>query len=115
MVATHSNNRRSSNMALRLFHEMRLANVMPDEVTTCSVLLACGDVGAFCTGEMVHDLIERNRIEKDLILLSTCMPSVGIIVTLRASNSMNYKDVLPWSPMIMEPGNLGLGVIIAPI
>lgn len=39
----------SSNDALRLFHEMQLANVVPNKVTMVSVLLACGDVRALGT------------------------------------------------------------------
>ncbi|CBI41082.3 unnamed protein product, partial [Vitis vinifera] len=57
-----------SNEALRLFHEMQLANVLPDKVTMVSVLSACGDVGALGMGKMIHECIERNRIEIDLKL-----------------------------------------------
>ncbi|RVW33608.1 Pentatricopeptide repeat-containing protein [Vitis vinifera] len=50
MIAAYAKTRQS-NEALRLFHEMQLANVLPDKVTMVSVLSACGDVGALGMGE----------------------------------------------------------------
>ncbi|CAD5167835.1 unnamed protein product [Musa acuminata subsp. malaccensis] len=47
MIPAYAQSRRS-NEALRLFHEMQLANVVPDEVTMVSVLSACSDIGAAC-------------------------------------------------------------------
>lgn len=79
MIPAYAQSRRP-NEALRLFHEMQLANVVPDEVTMVSVLSACSDIGALGMGKAMHKPIERNRIKVDLLWL-TCMPSVMILRT----------------------------------
>ncbi|KAH7857940.1 hypothetical protein Vadar_018107 [Vaccinium darrowii] len=47
---------------------MQLANVVPDKVIFVRVLLACGYVGAFGMGKMVHEFIESSRFHIDLKL-----------------------------------------------
>ncbi|KAH7857186.1 hypothetical protein Vadar_009956 [Vaccinium darrowii] len=47
---------------------MQLANVVPDKVIFVRVLLACGYVGAFGMGKMVHEFIENSRFHIDLKL-----------------------------------------------
>ncbi|XP_059624809.1 pentatricopeptide repeat-containing protein At5g66520-like [Cornus florida] len=104
---------RQSNEALRLFHEMQVANIVPDKITMVSVLCACGDVGALGMGKMVHECIERNRIEIDLKLGTALVDMYGkcgdIDSSMRVFNQMNKRDVFAWSAMIMGLANHGLG------
>ncbi|PSS04659.1 Pentatricopeptide repeat-containing protein [Actinidia chinensis var. chinensis] len=99
--------------ALRLFHEMQLANVVPDKVTMLGVLLACGEVGALHMGTMVHEYIERSKTEID-IKLGTALVDMyakcgDIYSSLRVFNLMNEKDVFAWSAVIVGLANHGLG------
>ena len=112
MIAAYAKTRQS-NEALRLFHEMQLANVLPDKVTMVSVLSACGDVGALGMGKMIHECIERNRIEIDLKLGTSLVDMYAkcgdIDNSLRVFNGMNNRDVFAWSAMIMGLANHGFG------
>ncbi|KAK9268155.1 hypothetical protein L1049_010597 [Liquidambar formosana] len=112
MIAAYAKSRQS-NEALMLFHEMQLANVMPDKVTMVSVLSACGDVGALGMGKMVHEYIERNRIEIDLKLGTSLVDMYAkcgdIDNSLKVFNRMDERDVLAWSAIIMGLANHGFG------
>ncbi|KAA8519187.1 hypothetical protein F0562_013442 [Nyssa sinensis] len=112
MIATYAKSRQS-NKALRLFHEMQLANVVPDKVTMVSVLCACGDVGALGMGKMVHEFIERNRIEIDLKLGTSLVDMYAkcgdIDNSMGVFDRMSNRDVFAWSAMIMGLANHGFG------
>ena len=95
------------------FHEMQLANILPDKVTMVSVLSACGDLGALGMGKMVHEYIKRNRVEVDVKLgtsLADMYAKCGDIDnSLKVFNGMNNRDVFAWSGMIMGLANHGHG------
>ncbi|MFS7904939.1 putative tetratricopeptide-like helical domain superfamily [Helianthus anomalus] len=102
-----------STEAIRLFNEMRLAKIFPDNITIVSVLSACGDLGALGTGKMVHRYIERNRIEID-VKLGTSLVNMyakcgDIDNALKVFNGLKDKDVFLWSAMITGLANHGYG------
>ncbi|CAL0330712.1 unnamed protein product [Lupinus luteus] len=99
--------------ALRLFHDMQSANVVPDRITIISVLSACGNVGALGMGKMIHEYIERNGIEMD-VKLGTCLLDMyakcgDIDNALMVFHLMDKKDIFTWSVMIMGLANHGFG------
>ncbi|XP_058070660.1 pentatricopeptide repeat-containing protein At1g08070, chloroplastic-like [Magnolia sinica] len=112
MITAYARSRQSTE-ALRLFREMQLSKVVPDGVTMVSVLSACGDVGALTIGKMVHDFIERSGIEVDVKLATSLVDMYAkcgdIENSLKIFNSMNVKDVLNWSAMIMGLAFHGYG------
>ncbi|WOK96061.1 Pentatricopeptide repeat-containing protein [Canna indica] len=114
MISAYAQSRQS-NEALRLFHEMQLAKVAPDEVTMVSVLSACGDTGALGMGRAMHRLIERNRIEVDLRLGTALVDMYAkcgdIENSLKVFYALNKRDVLTWSAMIIGLANHGLGQV----
>ncbi|MED6219486.1 hypothetical protein PIB30_036267 [Stylosanthes scabra] len=105
--------RQQSNEALKLFHEMQVANVVPDRVTMSSVLSACASLGALGMGKMIHEYIERNGIGVDMklgtSLLDTYAKCGDIDNALRMFEQLNHKDVFTWSVMIMGLANHGFG------
>ncbi|KAF8414234.1 hypothetical protein HHK36_002234 [Tetracentron sinense] len=114
MIAAYAKTRQS-NEALRLFHEMQLANLMPDSVTMASVVSACGDVGALGMGKMIHEYIERNRIEIDMKLGTSLVDMYAkcgdIDLSLRVFGKMDNRDVFTWSAMIIGLANHGYGEV----
>ncbi|OVA20175.1 Pentatricopeptide repeat [Macleaya cordata] len=110
MISAYAKNRQS-NEALRLFHKMQLANVKPDKVTMVSVLSACGEMGALNMGKMIHEYIERNRIEVDVKLGTSLVDMYAkcgdITNSLEVFNKMHLRDVLTWSSMIIGLANHG--------
>ncbi|MCL7045514.1 hypothetical protein MKW94_019532 [Papaver nudicaule] len=85
---------RDSNGALRLLHEIQLANVKPDKVTMVGVLAACG--------EMVY---HTNQIEVDLKLGTSLVDMYAkcgdITNSLEVFNKIGLRDFLTWSAMII--------------
>ncbi|KAI3440208.1 DYW_deaminase domain-containing protein [Psidium guajava] len=104
---------RQSNEALKLFHEMQLSNVVPDSITMVSVLAACGDIGALGMGKMIHEYIQRTRIEVDMKLGTSLVDMYAkcgdIDSSLRVYNLMDRRDVLTWSSAILGLANHGSG------
>lgn len=104
---------RQSNEALKLFHEMQLANVVPDNVTMVSVLAACGDIGALGMGKMIHEYIQRTRIEVDMKLGTSLVDMYAKCGDMDSSlcvfNRMDRRDVLTWSSAILGLANHGSG------
>nr|DAD20267.1 TPA_asm: hypothetical protein HUJ06_021730 [Nelumbo nucifera] len=114
MISAYAKSRQS-NEALRLFHDMQLAKVMPDGITMVSVLSACGDIGALGMGKMVHEYIERSGIKIDVKLGTSLVDMYAkcgdIDNSLVVFSKMDVKDVLTWSSMIMGLANHGLGEV----
>ncbi|XP_028797023.1 pentatricopeptide repeat-containing protein At5g66520-like [Neltuma alba] len=108
-----SEQRQQSNQALKLFHDMQLANVAPDKITLISVLNACGNVGALGMGKMIHEYIERNRIGIDMKLGTSLLDMYAkcgdIDSSVRIFEGLKEKDIFTWSVMIMGFSNHGLG------
>ncbi|XP_072976408.1 pentatricopeptide repeat-containing protein At5g66520-like [Typha angustifolia] len=114
MISAYAQSRQS-NEALKLFHEMQLVNVVPDEVTMVSVLSACGDTGALGVGLVIHKFIERNSIEIDLRLGTSLVDMYSkcgdIDNALIVFHKLRKRDVLAWSSMIIGLANHGLGKV----
>ncbi|XP_074343760.1 pentatricopeptide repeat-containing protein At1g74630-like isoform X1 [Apium graveolens] len=112
MIAACAKSRCSSN-ALKLFREMQLSNVVPDQVTMVSVLCACGDIGALGMGKMIHEYIKRSGIEIDIRLGTSIVDMYAkcgdIDNAMCCFKQMSKKDVFAWSAMIMGLANHGSG------
>ncbi|KAL4398252.1 hypothetical protein HN51_002862 [Arachis hypogaea] len=110
---TDVEHRQQSNEALKLFHEMQVANVVPDRVTMLSVLSVCASLGALGMGKMVHEYIERNEIGIDMKLGTSLLDMYAkcgdIDNALRMFELLDHKDVFTWSVMIMGLANHGFG------
>ncbi|XP_023767215.1 pentatricopeptide repeat-containing protein At5g66520 [Lactuca sativa] len=104
---------KQSHEALNLFHDMQLANFLPDKITIVSVLSACGDLCALTTGMKVHKYIIQNRIEIDIKLATSLVNMYAkcgdINTALKVFNGIKKKDVFLWSAMIMGFSNHGYG------
>ncbi|XP_038988634.1 pentatricopeptide repeat-containing protein At5g66520-like [Phoenix dactylifera] len=114
MISAYAQSRQSSG-ALRLFHEMQLANVAPDKVTMVSVLSACSDLGALSMGKVIHKFIERKGIEVDVRLGTSLVDMYAkcgdIDSSLGLFHKLSERDVLTWSSMIIGLANHGLGMV----
>uniref|UniRef100_A0A7N0ULG8 DYW domain-containing protein n=1 Tax=Kalanchoe fedtschenkoi TaxID=63787 RepID=A0A7N0ULG8_KALFE len=115
MIAAYAKSRQS-NEALKLFHEMQLANVVvPDRITMVSVLSACGDAGALGMGKMAHEFIVRNKIGIDLKLGTALVDMYArcgdMDISMRVFNEMNSRDVFAWSAIIMGLGSHGFAEV----
>ncbi|KAL8225710.1 hypothetical protein R6Q57_018267 [Mikania cordata] len=93
------------NSALKLFREMQVNNLDPDQVTLTVALSACADLGALDMGKWIHNFICRNnKMNKDLSLYNSLLnmyTKCGDIETAKKTfNSIKEKDVTTWTSMI---------------
>ncbi|RVW15486.1 Pentatricopeptide repeat-containing protein [Vitis vinifera] len=56
------------NEALEIYYRFRNLGVVPDSYTMSSVLRACGGLGSVEEGDIIHGLIEKIGIKKDVIV-----------------------------------------------
>ncbi|XAR50032.1 hypothetical protein NMG60_11004244 [Bertholletia excelsa] len=94
------------NRALRLFREMQMDKIEPDQVTLTVALSACADLGALDMGEWIRTYIHRRKeLQRDLSLnnaLINMYAKCGDIGTARnLFESMRKKDVTTWTSMIV--------------
>ncbi|KAK8944880.1 Pentatricopeptide repeat-containing protein [Platanthera zijinensis] len=104
---------RKPSEALKLFYEMQLHGIVPDSITMLTVLSACGDLGVLGMGKEIHRLIKTDGITVDVKLGTALIDMYArcgdIENSLGVFNSMDEKDVLAWSAMIIGLANHGLG------
>ncbi|KAK7312235.1 hypothetical protein VNO77_35959 [Canavalia gladiata] len=90
--------------ALRVFWDMLLGNIVPDEFTLTSVLSACARIGTLDQGRLVHQYIECNNINLNAVIgtaLVDMYAKCGCIdEALRVFEILPIKDVYTWTTII---------------
>ncbi|MQL71167.1 hypothetical protein Taro_003443 [Colocasia esculenta] len=93
------------NKALKLFREMQMEEVKPNEVTIVCVLSACSQLGALELGRWVHSYVgKKNNIRLNAILGSALVDMYSKCGSLedaqRVFREMNERDVVSYNSMI---------------
>ncbi|KAL4559301.1 hypothetical protein LXL04_031439 [Taraxacum kok-saghyz] len=93
------------NTALKLFREMQIEKLDPDQVTLTVALSACADLGALDMGKWIHNFIRRTKnLNKDISLYNALLnmyTKCGDIETAKTLfNAIKNKDVTTWTSMI---------------
>ncbi|KAH7297152.1 hypothetical protein KP509_26G056100 [Ceratopteris richardii] len=101
--------------ALQLFKEMQRQGIVPDEVTYSCVLKACGLMGAFGEGKLIHDQCSKEA-EADIILANTLIDMYINCGNLEAAHklfdTLPNRDVISWNLMITAYANGGQANIV---
>ncbi|KAF3777871.1 Pentatricopeptide repeat-containing protein [Nymphaea thermarum] len=89
---------------VRLFGEMRVLDIQPDEVTLICVLTACGRVGDLGLGEWIHGHIEEVGVKPSRNLVTALVDMYGkcgqLDTARRLFDGMPERDVVAWSALI---------------
>eukprot|EP01018_Ginkgo_biloba_P030650 Gb_26653 [translate_table: standard] len=103
MIAGYAHNG-YANEALSIFHQMRLADVIPNRVTVVSVLPACADLAALQEGKGIHVYTIKKGFESDISVgtaLVAMYAKCGLLELARKLfDRMPKRDVLSWNTMI---------------
>eukprot|EP01018_Ginkgo_biloba_P030656 Gb_29990 [translate_table: standard] len=103
MITGYAQNGYASD-ALRLFHQMQLTGVKPNQVTILGVLPACADLAALQEGECIHDYIIKNSFESDLsvgtALVAMYAKCGSIRLVRQIFQRMHKRDLVSWNAMI---------------
>ncbi|KAF5190109.1 Pentatricopeptide repeat-containing protein [Thalictrum thalictroides] len=105
MISAYVDNGKPSR-ALKLFKEMKMENVEPDQVTVTVALSACADLGALEMGAWIHSYIRRKRgFRADLCLnnaiLNMYVKCGDVGAARRMFDGLSRRDVTTWTSMIV--------------
>jgi len=93
-----------SQEALRLFYEMMLTGVRPDQFTFSSVLLACASLAAVEYGKEVHENIIKNGFQSDVFVGNALVDMYAkcgrIADAQKMFENMLERDLVSWNAMI---------------
>ncbi|XP_057467886.1 pentatricopeptide repeat-containing protein At3g26630, chloroplastic [Actinidia eriantha] len=112
MISGYARNRRPYE-AFELFWRMQLDNVMPNEFTLVSLLVACAELGSLRLGRWIHDFALKNGFEFGVFLGTALIDMYSKCGSLEDANqvfdSMQVKSTATWNSMITSLGVHGRG------
>ncbi|XP_043706680.1 putative pentatricopeptide repeat-containing protein At1g74400 [Telopea speciosissima] len=105
LISAYVNNGKP-NKALKIFRQMQVDNVEPDQVTVTVALSACADLGALDMGEWIHAYVCRYQgVEADLCLNNALINMYAKCGDIRKARRLfdrvKQKDVATWTSMIV--------------
>ncbi|KAF2302460.1 hypothetical protein GH714_036423 [Hevea brasiliensis] len=99
--------------AIKLFCDMRIAGVCPDQIALASVLSACAELTVMEFGQQVHATIIRSGLESSLSvdnsLLTMYAKCGGIEDANHVFDSMETRNVISWTALIVGYAKNGRG------
>eukprot|EP01018_Ginkgo_biloba_P013185 Gb_32447 [translate_table: standard] len=99
--------------ALKLFAQMRRADIQPDEFTFASVLPACATLAALEQGKEIHEEIIKGGFQSDAFVEGALVDMYAKCGSLEIArdlfDKMHQPDVVSWTAMIAGYGMLGCG------
>eukprot|EP01018_Ginkgo_biloba_P003034 Gb_26694 [translate_table: standard] len=103
MVAGYAQNERGDE-ALKLFSEMHLSGMKPNQFTLWSLLRACASLGTLDEGKRIHSLIIKSGVESDVFvgsaLVDTYTKCRSVEDARHMFDIMPRENVLSWNSMI---------------
>uniref|UniRef100_A0A7N1A0T5 DYW domain-containing protein n=1 Tax=Kalanchoe fedtschenkoi TaxID=63787 RepID=A0A7N1A0T5_KALFE len=98
--------------ALEMYNQLRGIGIVPDLFSVSSVLPACGGVLAFNDGEIVHGLVHKIGIGKDVLVsngLLSMYRKFGMLMEFRRIfDEMIVRDVVSWNTFVCGLSESGL-------
>lgn len=90
--------------SLALFRKMQSEKIQPDEIMLVNVLSACAQTGALDQGKYIHLLIDRFKINFDIVLgtaLVDMYAKCGALhLALQVFEKMRRRNIFTWNAMI---------------
>ncbi|KAI5068715.1 hypothetical protein GOP47_0017060 [Adiantum capillus-veneris] len=104
MIFTYLENERGFD-TLEILELMQSRGMKADKVTLLSCAMACGSIGAFEQGKLIHELIVRDAFESDILVGTTLVDMYSKFGSLdEASNVFNRlanPNVVSWTALIV--------------
>lgn len=90
--------------ALEVFCEMRVAGVVPNEVTLASVLSACVRLGAIRIGKMIHGAVIKGGLEGFVLVSTNLIHLYAVCSSLGDAefvfDGMTEQNIVTWNVML---------------
>ncbi|OVA17321.1 Pentatricopeptide repeat [Macleaya cordata] len=112
MISGYARNKQPQE-AFELFRRMQLDNVMPNEYTLVSLLVACTELGSLKLGCWIHDFAHKNGFELGVFLGTALIDMYSKCGSLedarKVFDKMPIKSTVTWNSMITSLGVHGRG------
>ncbi|KAK4738673.1 hypothetical protein R3W88_002370 [Solanum pinnatisectum] len=99
--------------ALKLFYEMRMAEIKPDQIIIASVLSSCSELALLELGQQVHADFIKSGLGASLSVdnsLMTMYANCGCLEDAKkVFNSMQMHNVISWTALIVAYAQNGKG------
>ncbi|KAK4584238.1 hypothetical protein RGQ29_022111 [Quercus rubra] len=90
--------------ALKLFHEMQVASIKPDNVALVSSLSACAHLGSLDEGRWIHTYIDKNGIKIDpilgCVLIDMYVKCGDMDEALKVFRKLEKRSISAWTAII---------------
>ncbi|KAL5976891.1 hypothetical protein ACLOJK_021227 [Asimina triloba] len=121
LIAGYVGNNQASE-AIRVFKEMELAGVEPNEITMVNVLVACAELRDLETGKWVHSHLRRSGMDpfpsdsnpnsRWNVILATAILDMyakcgNLKVARQLFNAMPHRNVISWNTMLCAYNHYG--------
>ncbi|XXG80758.1 hypothetical protein AAC387_Pa09g1547 [Persea americana] len=91
--------------AIRLFNQMQVDSVKPNEITMVNILTACASLGALDLGREVHLQVGRSGLKLNVIVATALVDMYSKCGSINDAClvfvKMSKKDVVLWNAMIL--------------
>nr|DAD36428.1 TPA_asm: hypothetical protein HUJ06_007069 [Nelumbo nucifera] len=98
--------------ALEVYYKLRMLGFIPDSFTVSSILPACGSLLAAEEGKIIHGLVHKIGIEKDILvnngLIAMYFKFDHITDAQRIFGNMIKRDTVSWNTIICGYSKLGM-------
>ncbi|KAK6147517.1 hypothetical protein DH2020_018429 [Rehmannia glutinosa] len=111
MIAGYSQSKDSARKAIRLFNEMQMEGILPNNVTLLAVISACTNILSLSDGHGVHGYSLKSGLSNDVFVHNALINMYAKCGSLKDSvqvfDEMMTRDCVSWSALISAYGLYG--------
>ncbi|KAK6147510.1 hypothetical protein DH2020_018422 [Rehmannia glutinosa] len=111
MIAGYSKSKDSARKAIRLFNEMRMEGILPNNVTLLAVISACTNILSLSDGYGIHGYSLKSGLSNDVFVQNALINMYAKCGSLKDSvqvfDEMMTRDCVSWSALISAYGLYG--------
>ncbi|XP_055823634.1 pentatricopeptide repeat-containing protein At4g31070, mitochondrial [Solanum dulcamara] len=113
LITSYTRNKSSCQEAIKLFNEMLLSEIQPNDVTLLALISACTNLLSVCHGRGMHGYAFRSGFSSHLFIgnsLINMYSKCGFIKdSAQVFREMSIRDAASWSALISAYGTHGSG------
>lgn len=113
LITSYTQNKSSCREAIKLFNEMLLSGIQPNDVTLLALICACTNLLSVCHGRGMHGYAFTSGLSSHLFIgnsLINMYSKCGFLKdSAQAFQEMSIRDSASWSALINAYGTHGFG------
>ncbi|XP_057865697.2 putative pentatricopeptide repeat-containing protein At1g56570 [Cryptomeria japonica] len=112
MISTYAQ-KGQSEQAVKLFTQMQLSGMEPNQFTFASLLMACASLASFKGGTQIHAYTLKGSYRSDVSVGNSLVDMYAkcgsIVESRKVFDRMPYQDVVSWTAMVVGYSQHGQG------